>query len=133
MLNRIGNAIVDEVEEQPNRAFLFGHVADGWAEVRLYIDRGKAVQLMAPGNVLPKLALEFWKVENVGRPPGLRWVYFEYDLRRRKLSTKFVYPEEIKQGTGIEQWIEAGVRKRFREKPVVELDDSDPEDAATRS
>jgi hypothetical protein len=116
MLSKIGGALAEMVDGDPDGIFLYVEIGAGWIGPSAFRDEGEVVHyLRCDDETLLDLLWEAWRAE----PEGQRWSVMEYDVKGREFAVAFKYPDEVDVEVMDEAREDAALRARFGDKKIV--------------
>jgi hypothetical protein len=121
IMTDIGLELAKIVGGDPNGVFLYAEIGEGWVEPSVFKDEGDVVRYYNPKDSnLSDLLWDAWYAEP-SEEKIMRWSVLEYDVKDRKFTASYKYPEEV----DVEifdvygERREAALRARYGDKPVI--------------
>jgi hypothetical protein len=111
----IGGEVADIVGGDPDGAFLYAEVGEGWVFASVFKDEGASVRYFDPSPELTDLLLKAWETEE----PDKRWAVMEYEIKGTAFDAHFLFPEEIDQKVHASQRRPVVLKRRYGDKPII--------------
>ncbi|WHU01138.1 hypothetical protein [Sphingomonas sp. NIBR02145] len=113
-LNAIGQAIADEIDGDPDGAFLYAEAEPGAIYEALFLDRGNSVEYIEASAALSTVLFEAWYASG----PGKAWATLSYAIVGKAFDASFQYPDEISNDEGPEERRRRVLKERYGDKPI---------------
>jgi hypothetical protein len=116
ILSEIGGALANVADGDPDGVFLYVEIGQGWSSPSAYREEGEVVRyLRCSDESLYDLLWKAWRTE----PEERRWSVMEYDVKGNAFTVAFKYPDEVDVEVMDDERVDAALRARYGEKPVV--------------
>jgi hypothetical protein len=115
LYGEIGLEVADIVGGDPDGAFLYAEVGEGWVYASVFKDEGPSVRYFDPSSELSDLLLEAWEEEE----PDKRWAVMEYEIKGTRFDARFLFPEEIDPKMHASDRRPIVLKRRYGDKPVI--------------
>ncbi len=113
-LQAIGEAIVDEIDGDPDGAFLYAEVEPGMVYEALFLDKGDSVECIDTSDALSKTLFDAWYASE----PGKAWATLSYAITGNAFDARFEYPDEVSEEEGPEVRRRRVLKARYGDKPI---------------
>jgi hypothetical protein len=113
-LQAIGQAIADEIDGDPDGAFLYAEVEPGMVYEALFLDKGDSVENIDTSEAISKALFDAWYASE----PGKAWVTLSYAIAGNAFDASFQYPDEISEDEGPEERQDRILKARYGDKPI---------------
>lgn len=118
LMNEIGHELADIVGGNPDGAFLYVEIGEGWVSPSVFKDEGDVVRYYdSDSETLSDMLMEARYLES--DEPNMRWSVLEYAVTGKKFHVSLKYPDEVHVETFDHERREAALRAHFGDKPVV--------------
>jgi hypothetical protein len=110
----IGGLVAQDIERDPEGAFLYTEVEKGMIFTSIFIDIGdRVIYRSASQDLIDKIYKTWMKIR-----PNNRWATISYTITGGKFNASFQFPEEIKENEEAEDRLIRILKERYGEKPV---------------
>ncbi len=113
-LQAIGEAISEEIDGDPDGAFLYAEVEPGMVYEALFLDRGGSVECIDTSAALSEVLLDVWYACEKGKA----WATLSYTIAGNTFDASFQYPDEISDDEGPEDRRRRILKERYGDKPI---------------
>lgn len=113
-LQAIGQAISDEIDGDPDGAFLYAEMKPGTLYEALFLDREDRVDCIDTSNALSETLFDAWHASE----PGKAWATLSFAIVGDSFDARFQYPDEISDEEGPEDRRRQILRARYGDKPI---------------
>jgi hypothetical protein len=113
-LQAIGQAIADEVDGEPDGAFLYAEVKPGMIYDMLLLEREGNVEYIVTSNALSELILDAWYAS----APGKGWATISYAVVGNAFDVSFQYPDELSEADDPEDRSRRILKARYGDRPI---------------
>jgi hypothetical protein len=118
-LNPIFSEIADEtariVGGDPDGAFLYAEVGDGWVFSSVFKDEGALVRYFDPSSELSDLLMQAWEMEDADK----RGAVMEYEINGTAFDAQFLFPEQIDPKAHASERRPVVLKRRYGDKPII--------------
>lgn len=119
LYEEVGRMIADDLRGNPEGAFMYAEVGNGYAECTIYKETEDRVIYKDCGPELFEKLHEIWGKSD----PKNRWVSISYTISSGKFNAVLGFPEEINPNEFYYERINKILKMRFKDKKI---DYSDP-------
>ncbi|MEP9359447.1 hypothetical protein [Sphingomonas sp. KR3-1] len=113
-LQAIGQAISDEVDGDPDGAFLYAEVGPGMVYDLLFLEREDYVECIDTSNALSEALLDAWYASD----PRKVWATISYAVVGNAFDASFQYSDELAQEEDPEDRSRRVLKARYGDKPI---------------
>jgi hypothetical protein len=113
-LQAIGQAIANEIDGDPDGAFLYAEVEPGMVYEALFLDRGESVEFILASEALSTTLFDAWYASE----PGKAWATLSYAITGNTFDASFQYPDEVSEEEGPEERRRRILKARYGDKPI---------------
>lgn len=114
ILARIGQALANMVDGDPNGAFAYVEVREMWMAPSAFHDEGNRVVYLRTSIEFDEAVEALWYTKEA----GLRWEAMHYEIVDGQFSVEFDYPDQLDPDESCDDRRERALKARYGDKPI---------------
>lgn len=113
-LQALGQAIADEIDDDPDGAFLYAEVVPGMVYEMLFLEKGDRVESIDTSNTLSEAIFDAWYASDTGKV----WATISFSIVGNTFNASFQYPDELSKEDDPEDRSRRILKARYGDKPI---------------
>ena len=114
ILARIGQALANMIDGDPNGAFAYVEVREMWMAPSAFHDEGNRVVYLRTNIEFDEAVEDLWYTKEA----GLRWEAIRYEILDGQFFVEFDYPDQFVSDESCDDRRERALKARYGDKPI---------------
>lgn len=114
LLARIGQALANMIDGDPNGAFAYVEVREMWMAPSAFHDEGNRVVYFSTSHEFDEAVDDLWHAKDV----GLRWEAMRYEIVDGQFAVEFDYPDQLDIDESCDDRRERALKTRYGDKLI---------------
>ena len=114
ILIRIGQELANLVENDPNGAYVYAEVREGFMSANGFHDEGNRVVNLDTSRALCDAIWDLW----YERETEKRWEVMHYEITDGQYAVEFEYPDQIDPDEFLDERAGRALKARYGDKPI---------------
>lgn len=114
LLARIGQALANMIDGDPNGAFAYVEVREMWMAPSAFHDEGNRVVYLATSHEFDEAVEDLWYAKDA----GIRWEAMRYEIVDGHFAVEFDYPDQLDTDESCDDRRERVLKARYGDKPI---------------